>query len=323
MKNFIFFLLISMTPLPCVSSIRHAQGQTKTKALSQPAVSVTLDRFEAAIADPFNLTVTVVAPAGSDVVFTMQDPSFVPFELVGTQDQLDVPVANDLDWRSWTRTYQLECYESGVFTIPPVEVQVNQERLAGKSPQVTISSELPEQADPHSFRDIKDAVEIPLIDSKSSSAWLIWLTIGSVSVAAVLFLLFWLKRRSTSESPQQWALQSLRQLKQEYQTAPTSLQLLPSISDILRKYIQRQFNIAAMQLTTEEFFRKVQNESWLPEASRASLRQVILSADQIKFANFPPTEQQVEHAFESAQSLVHQTTPAKDQPAIPPAEGAA
>ena len=76
------------------------------------------------------------------------------------------------------------------------------------------------------------------------------------------------------------------------------------ISDALREYIEGRYNVAAMELTSDEIF-KIMNSQVIDTISKEKLKQVLTLADYVKFAKVIPIEVENEMSLSSAFDFVN------------------
>ena len=79
------------------------------------------------------------------------------------------------------------------------------------------------------------------------------------------------------------------------------------ITDIIRHYIDRRFNVNAMEMTTTQIMDLLNNEE--VASSRTELREILSLADFVKFAKFKPLADENEQVFRLAQSFLEKTKP--------------
>ncbi len=288
-----------------------------------PAVMTsTVDRTAAQIADPIQFTVRIEVPESVTVSFPDQPQALGPFEVIGISDKLDIPHG---DKRLWTRVYELESLSSGTQEIPEVAVAFTDRR--GATPQhdviksepiaIAINSVLEGQADPTKFRDIKGAVDLPITAPPSYTAW--WIAGGTAAALATLLLIVALRKRRQLNA-QQWALAELERLESEGHVEQGRVQLFYSrLTDIVRAYIERRFEIAAPRQTTDEFLTHIHDGETLGEEHRELLQQFLAQADMVKFASFCPATSEGNEAIETARRFVLETAPQKTEPEPQPA----
>ena len=120
----------------------------------------TVDRAEVQVADPFQLTVTVLVAEGTDVTFPAMGDKLGQFDVLSHRDIFDVPVS---EGRSWTRTIELESLDTGNLEVPGVGVVIDGEPTVTQPIPITVQSLLAASSDPLEFRPLKP-VEVIDID---------------------------------------------------------------------------------------------------------------------------------------------------------------
>ena len=275
-----------------------------------------VDRSEVQVADQFILTVSIVAPAGTRVVFPELVESLGDFHVVRSADQFNVP---EDDQRRWTRIYTLESWESGALEIPAMYLTVAGQTVTTDPVPIKVKSSVEPQADPLQFRDLKELEEIEP-DSRAS----MWLGLAIVGLSALgLLAWFLMKRRPRELAPDAWAYAQLGEVESSsaYRQGDRAA-TLPPLADILREYIQRRFGVAAPKQTTTEFLTSIQADDRLTEPRRAELQRLLAEVDQIKFASLRPDNAELNETFERVRSFVRETTltMTTDRPDKPTAE---
>ena len=269
-----------------------------------PHISSVVDRSTIQIADPFELTITAIAPNGARVLFPSAPETIGPFKVNSHADRFDIPVD---DHRSWTRRYQLETLKTGPLQIPATTIQVDGQPLVTVPISIEVPSLLTDQSDPLAFRELKDIVDIPR-PPLGNQRWIVGVGIGTVVLATIAIVVL-LRRRNNHDSPEHWICSQLKELKaSEAFERGDQIFVLPAIADVLRQYIQRRFAIAAPQQTTTEFLRHVQSDSRLSAQQQQELGKFLSEVDQIKFASYLPAQNRMNAALDQAQAFVTETT---------------
>jgi hypothetical protein len=86
-----------------------------------------------------------------------------------------------------------------------------------------------------------------------------------------------------------------------------------AVSDIVREYIERRFDVVATQRTTEEFLQdllKSADESLA--CHRPLLSEFLQQCDLVKFADLSPAPQMMESLWQSARAFVLETAEIHD-----------
>jgi hypothetical protein len=147
-------------------------------------------------------------------------------------------------------------------------------------------------------------------------AWLLPALVAGGAVLAVAAYGVWRRRRRPRHVrvplPFEVALQRLegvRALMQPQSTREFSI----AVSDIVRSYIERAFDLTATHRTTEEFLRDLLELPDSPLARyRALLAEFLEQCDLVKFGDMSLTLQNMESLHHSACDFVHATAPPEE-----------
>ena len=261
-----------------------------------------VDRAEVQVADPLQLSISAISPQGTDVTFPPVPESLGSFQVISHQDFFDIPLDGDATQRLWKRVIQLETYESGILEIPAMSVFVGREARTTDPIRVTVQSLLEPTADPTKFRELKDVEEIEL----AKPNWLLWSLLG-VGALALIGAIAWyaIRKYKSQQSAEAWAYERLDDLASSTEYAlHDQTRVLPRAADILRAYIQRRFDIAATQLTTDEFLARIQFSPELGEDQRSDLQEFLRHADEVKFAHLVPESDQLSATLDRVRKFV-------------------
>ncbi len=158
-----------------------------------------------------------------------------------------------------------------------------------------------------SLRDIKGAVwSVPWY-------WVLVLACVIVVCAVALFVRF---KRSAEMAPltaparpaHEIALEELDALERKDLARRGDWKTYYSeLSDIVRRYLENRFGLAAPDMTTEEFLVYVRDRSILETSYKSLLREFLTASDLVKFARYVPDAQEGDQAMVTARQFVEQT----------------
>jgi hypothetical protein len=280
--------------------------------------SVKSDRYRIRLGEPFQLTIKAVVEDGQRVVWPE-----VTDTLGGHFDILKrgpVDTVADADRKGMELLQQIEAtsFDSGMHTMPVFAFDI----INGNGDTVHIVS------DPLTFqvltvpvdttkaiKDIHGVVDVPF----DIGEYIPWILVGLL-VAALLVagIYLWLKRKrpeapKAPDAPKTpaWerALAALNEIGKEKAWQSGREKLYHSaITDTIRAYIEEQFQLPAMESTTDEtlsMFRKVVADT----NTNQTLKQILILADLVKFAKERPLPAEHERSLELARSFVELTRP--------------
>jgi hypothetical protein len=324
-------LLLIMAMVGCAptepepgESGREGNALTQTAEDGPVKLTVTVDKVQAAIAEPIRLTVTAVAPDWVEVTLPEVAKELSGLEVVETS--VAMPMASVDGRRQWSQGYTLEAYAGGEYQIPSLGVAYSDSGNAdqGTTSQpaqsgevksepisIAIASAIEGEADPSAFRDIKPLAAVKLDRSR---AWLWW--VASLLVLGLASALIWRRRGGQDQAaevviaPHEWAFGQLDQLLSDDLIRRGEVhEYYFRLSGITREYIERRFQVSAPEMTTEEFLIQVGDARYLDESQKQALAMFLGACDLVKFAKHEPSSTEIDHAFDAAKEFVSQTAP--------------
>jgi len=79
------------------------------------------------------------------------------------------------------------------------------------------------------------------------------------------------------------------------------------LSGIVRRYLERRFQLRSPELTTERFLEQVSGSPDLSDAHQVLLRDFLRQSDLVKFAHVIPEPRDIENAIDAVTSFVEET----------------
>ena len=106
-------------------------------------------------------------------------------------------------------------------------------------------------------------------------------------------------------SPHEWAFDQLQSLIDE-QLVERGLvpEFYFRLSMIVRRYLERRFDLMAREQTTEEFMREAQRSLKLPDGCRTTVYSFLQACDMVKFARHAPQDDEIIEAINAARDFV-------------------
>lgn len=296
------------------SAAGAAEPSALTRSESQGPVTVTatLEKSDAQIAEPITLTLKVDTPENVLITLPAQQDKLGTLNVLSMNDTADLPTK---DGRQWIRRYQVESLLPGPQTIPPIAIAYSDQRSSTPTSDVmetpalemNVRTVLEGTPDPLAFRDIKDVVDLPQ-QATNSNAWLYWSASGAALLTLAGVTLLVLPSRDRSLSAQQKALSQLDELDEAELLEKGQTELFyVRLTNIVRHYIENQFDIAAPKLTTDEFLAEMVSSTHLEVSQQQTLREFLSTADLVKFARLEPHRQDAADAIGHARQFVQHT----------------
>ena len=218
--------------------------------------------------------------------------------------------------RRATLRFTVLTLDSGEVTLPAIPVAITRAdgtraTIDAGPVSLTVSSLMSGEFDPAAIRDIKGPVTIDV-------GWAWWWVVAACAAGAMALLgavTLWRQRARRMAPPvpaHEWALAQLDALERE--ALPEAGQTHPfwvRLSDIVRQYVERRFELHAPERTTPEFLAEARSHAALSEAHRTLLAQFLRMADMVKFAGVRPAASECGSALDTARIFVRQTMAAE------------
>ena len=175
----------------------------------------------------------------------------------------------------------------------------------------------------HSIFDLKLQRTLPFRFGEISG-YLLWSLLGLLLLAAAIFgLLYYLRRRGatlgglfSAPAPLPPHVEAIRALEALHHRKlwqnNRHKQYYSGLTDILRTYISRRWDIGALEMTSDQIIGALRPLD-LPDKARMDLTALLRDADLVKFAKATPEAEQNEAHYLKAYYFVEETKPATEQ----------
>ncbi|MDP6454808.1 MAG: hypothetical protein QF898_16010 [SAR202 cluster bacterium] len=267
-------------------AITHAQTV-------QVGIGFSLLDQDLTVGDPFPLTISAIHPEGHNVIFPRLPVEWGSFEVLSQE-----PVATSVNEDGSLTTSQVigvALFAPGEHTTPPLTVTIQQPDSSVieqpvRPANVSILSVL--QSDDAELRDIK-----PPADVSVPSLWP-WAAGGAsaIGLLALAAFLLWQRRRGADLAAEYFDPRSPFEIAMDQLDAIEELDLPASehfkqhytlVGDTIRGYLQRQFNLRALDLTTSETLTQIRH-SQVAHEEHSAVGRILRDCDLIKFTEFQP-----------------------------------
>ena len=268
------------------------------------------------VGDRVTLEVIADVPDGCEVRFPERVEHGGPVDLVDLTVQppasgQGAPPRNGAAPKSgtWVGRYTLAVFEVGDVVLPPwtIEVRRGSESVlaATDSIRLFVQSVLTDSLRQAGLQDLEPQVGLPTIP------WL-WILGGLVLVALIVWLVLRRRRRPRAavvpieriRPAHEVALEALRRLELEHLPIDGKFEAFyVRLSEILRRYLEDGFGVAALEETTEEILFDLDRHGF----DRLTLKQVgelCNESDLVKFAKHEPTVEDCKRAIERVRDFV-------------------
>lgn len=270
-------------------------------------LTATLQPQSAQIGDPLALTLTVSGAEGRTV----------RFPLPADADMVLLRADSVMTGARKTMTYTLAVYDTGHFTLPPLAVVVEgggTDTLRTSPLTVVIRSILPDtaqailplkplRAHPFQWRDLLAYWWVAALALLAAAGYLLWRRLRRGPQATETYA------AEPQLPPDAEAIRGLIALRDnKYPARGMLLEFFTEFSQIMRRYVERRYEFAALEMTTFELSREFADPR-LPRVFAETLLPVLQEADLVKFARYVPDYRRCETLLEQGFSLVEATRP--------------
>lgn len=211
------------------------------------------------------------------------------------------------------RTYELEPFLSGEYSVPPMALTFWQEgdtmfhQLESDTLTVQVRSILPEDVEELTLKDIAGPVSYP----RSYAA--LYIVAGCIVIATAGVLIFMRFRRKKREIERRIPAHEIAYMRLERLLASGLLddkryrEFTAEVSDVLRYYIEDRFGLRAPERTTEEFLAEAGAGLPVESGQKEILKVFLLHCDLVKFAAVEPSTEDVKRTFETCRDFIDMT----------------
>lgn len=290
-------------------------AMVSTLAWAQPCqVKAKLDSTHILIGDYLNVNLSVKAPASTRVIFpTIQPNRLDSIELIGVS-KIDTVIENN--WRTYNQTITITAFDSGSYVFPAIPVFSSDSQLLGTTNPLPFEVTTLPVDTTLAIKDINQPVRVPLTFKEVLPIILIALGVLLLIALIVYMVMRFAKNRKPKEvkvkakpkiKPHITALAKLEELRRKKLWEEGNVkEYYSELTDIIRTYMEGRWDINAMELVTDEIMSELHRIN-LPEETCAMMKQILETADLVKFAKWQPLPNDHDLCFKDAVGFVKET----------------
>jgi hypothetical protein len=296
--------LVSIVILICTMPV-FAQSVT---------VKMTIDSTVMPIGQQSKMHLEISGPASLNYSFpTFPGDTLIKGIEIMARGSLDTLEINKNQIRLRT-DYLITSFDSGLYYIPPVKILAGTDAVESNDLALKVVTYSVDTTKIRIF-DIKGIQKPPFV----LSDYILYILLFFLIYIIVLLIIWYVLRKKYGIlkgekktdvpllPPHVVAIMELDKLKSEkiWKDGKSKL-FYTELTDILRKYIQRRFQINAMEMTSEEIltlFKRDRNT----QSVFQNLKQILQLADMVKFAKIQPLENENEMSIMNSYLFVNQT----------------
>jgi len=233
-------------------------------------------------------------------------------------DTLQQSASNITLQASWLIT----SFDAGIYHLPPIPFLVRRangqiDTLYSESLTLKVKTVAIDTTDFQPF-DIKLPIEYPVTLGEILPYIGFGLLIAAILALAIYMFIRWKQNKPLffasrpKDPPYIIALRDLDKIKAEKLWQNNKVKLYyTKVTDVLRIYLNAQFQIQAMEQTSEEILQSLQSIE-LPDELRNRLREMLSVSDLVKFAKYQPEMHENESALTVVSDFVYHTRPKEE-----------
>jgi hypothetical protein len=282
-------------------------------------VKASMDTSSILIGQQVDLKLSVNIAAGKKLVWPLIGDSIAPGVEVVNKSKIDSVFSADKKNLDLLMRLRITSFDSGIHVLPLIPFYDNDSRdsasIIARTESLMLNVQTVMVDTNRAFKDIKGPLGIP-ITFKEMLPWIL----GGIGILAVIGLVvyYFIRRKKNKPilffapkpelPPHVAALEDLEKLRvaklwqmgriKEYHTA---------LTDILRIYIERRYQVMAMEMTSDEIVSALKY-SKLPKEANAALNDILSLSDLVKFAKATPLPDEHETSLRKSIEFVNLTT---------------
>lgn len=258
--------------------------------------------------------VEVSCDAGQSVSFPSYRDTIVKGLEILPPVLTDTQYVNDKRRMVLTRTYTVTCFDSALIYIPYIPVNVDGvEYRSNRLAMAFMSYDIPEGGEKQIFGP-KENLKTPVRFYEMKGLLLYWF-LAALAIALAFYLLVRYRddkpiiRKVIIEPKVPAHIRALSGIEELRNSggphAEDAKAYYTSLTDILREYINDRFGFNATEMTSDEILQKLEESR--DRESLSCLRDLLSTADMVKFAKFKPLLNENDRNLMTAMEFVNDT----------------
>ncbi|MEI6695981.1 MAG: hypothetical protein WCO13_07920 [Bacteroidota bacterium] len=282
------------------------------------SIATKIDTNTILIGDQINLKFSITAPVNYQIAFPVFIDSLSNKIVIVNQSKIDTSFSQDKSKMTLNQSILITSFDSGYYKIPAFAFQYQRKNengintLFSDSLFITVNNVAVDTN--LAIKDIKPPLEAPITLKELLPYIGLGLGIIAIIVLAVYFIRRYTKKKDNVLTPpkpkippHKKALQDLEALRVKKLWQNDRIKDYHSeLTEILRVYFEYQFNVQALEMTSDEILEAFKTIS-KDEVSTSKLRQILSLADLVKFAKQLPLPDQHDLSLNNAIAIVKTT----------------
>lgn len=286
-----------------------------TGLTAQITVDAKIDSTAIVIGDQTHLTFRITQKPGQRVMMPLLVDS-IPGGLDIVESLKPDTVAGDAGTVQIKKSYLVTAFEDSLLYIPALPFVIDGDTVWSKTLSLKVVQPFKIDTASHQIADIKPVIQGPF-DWKGLLLILLFILLvhGLVVAGIYVYRTYFVKEPELDQKSKDLlqpahvvALGYLDRIKQEKPwQAGRSKEYHTQLTDVLRTYIERMFNINSMEMTSDEILEEFRLMHLENKSVYTNLKQILTLADLVKFAKWEPSIDEHELSLMNAYFFINQT----------------
>jgi len=237
-----------------------------------------------------------------------------------SRQKMDTLISADKKFTTLSQTLNIASFDSGTFVIPPM---IFSYKMPGDTANYRVGT-MPimlyvNTVAVDTTKDFKD-IKLPLGEPLTWKEILPWTLLG-LGILLIIGIVIYIIRKIRKKEPiinlpkkpkippYEKALSELEELRiQKLWQMGKNKEFHSSLTDILRVYIEGQFNVDAMEMITSDVIASLKSAK-VPVEEIKRIEKILTLADMVKFAKFQPLPDEHDNSLKNGILFVENTKP--------------
>jgi len=304
---FLFTLFTTQTVFP-LQIVSASPPQEASVSLESK-----VDKKEVTIGDPIHYSITATMPKGIKFSLPKWGSNLGKFEIQDYQITGSTEQENQI---IRTIDYTIAAYEVGSYHIPPVEIQYKtiegeQKKISAEGIDIKVKAVAPEDA--AEIKDIKGPLEIKRSWSPYRKIFL-WSTLALILMLLIGGGIRYYRKKKIFQDREpelrrpahEIACEELKIIWDTFLENNLIKEFYLRLSEIIRHYFSRRYQINALEATTEELIWELKNQP-LHWKHKSLISNFLGDCDLVKFAKYIPKMTETEKTYQLALQIIDET----------------
>jgi hypothetical protein len=296
----LLFLILFLTAPLIMLSAQAGISASFTASTSAPRIG-----------EPFTVRLVIESPEAITLLDSAALQASQILEIIETSE----PVYNDTSTRIEV-TYTVRLWRSGEYLSPEQFASIQSSNQARQIPIQSFFVTVPSEVNDPTNATLRPALP-PILLPVPWRSWYPWVMLSCVLISLPAFVaVFRIIRRTEGGSGREPGAASIAgALLVDLQTQNlTTAEQFPIISLIIRNFIQQQWKIPAVEMTTSELIESLRENNVVDTALRKQLQQFLEQADLVKFAQYRPEPDHNQRLIAFASRWIQASLSGKQEP---------